>query len=160
MPASPSADLTRFLFEANQHGYAAGQRARTTKERDHSITIDYESGDWRLHDNFFGGEPYGGRAVVFLKGRPLWMAVFYGWVDGADGDVQPVYSFLQAALRRAPAELPIRGPEEFSDGALTYRTAVHGTVENFWGEETIHRAGRQVYAARYAGGLVDRRRGE
>jgi hypothetical protein len=37
---------------------------------------------------------------------------------------------------------------------------VHGTVGKFWGEETIHRDGRQVYAARFAGGLVDRRRGE
>jgi hypothetical protein len=37
---------------------------------------------------------------------------------------------------------------------------VHGTVENVWGEETIHRDGRQVYGARFAGGLIDRRRGE
>jgi hypothetical protein len=65
------ADLTRFLFEAKDHGYADIQRARPTTERDHSLTIGYESGDWRLHDNFFGGEPYGGRAVVFVKGRPL-----------------------------------------------------------------------------------------
>jgi Domain of unknown function (DUF5680) len=59
-----------------------------------------------------------GRAVVFVKGRPLWMMVYYGWVDGMDADVQPVYSFLQGALRQAPAELPLRGPEEFSDGPL------------------------------------------
>jgi Domain of unknown function (DUF5680) len=158
--ATQPADLTRFLFEAKDHGYADIQRVRPTAERDHSLTMDYESGDWRFHDNFFGGEPYGGRAVVFVKGRPLWMMVYYGWVDGTDADIQPVYTFLQAALRQAPAELPLRGPEEFSDGRFTYRMAVHGTVENFWGEETIHRDGRQVYVARFAGGLVDRRRGE
>jgi Domain of unknown function (DUF5680) len=158
--ATQPADLTRFLFEAKDHGYADIQRVRPTAERDHSLTMDYESGDWRFHDNFFGGEPYGGRAVVFVKGRPLWMMVYYGCVDGTDADVQPVYTFLQAALRQAPAELPLRGPEEFSDGPFTYRMAVHGTVENFWGEETIHRHGRQVYVARFAGGLVDRRRGE
>ena len=154
------ADLLRFLRDANQHGYAAGERARTIREPDRSTTIAYESGEWKLHDNFFGGEPYGGRAVVFLSGRPVWMAVFYGRVEGADDEVQPVYSFLQAALRRAPDELPVRGPDEFSQGGFTYRNTCHGAVGNFWGEERIDRDGRHVYTARYAGGLVDRRRGQ
>ena len=153
-------DLLRFLREANQHGYAVGERAPIVREPDHSVTIAYESGGWRIHDNFFGGEPYGGRAVVFVNGKPVWMVAYYGWVDGADDEVQPVYSFLQAALRRAPDELPVRGPAEFSDGDFTYRNACRGTVANFAGEETIARQGRHVYTARYAGGLIDRRSGQ
>jgi len=158
--AMDKADLLRFLLDAHRHGYAAGRNALSVREADHSTTIAYEAGEWRFHDNFFGGEPYGGRAVVFLQGRPVWLAAFYGWVEGADAEVQPVYSFLQRALRRAPEHLPFRGPEEFSDGAFTYRNALHGDVENFWGEETIFHSGQHVYTARYAGGLVDRRSGD
>ena len=31
------------------------------------VTIPYEKGDWKSHDNFFGGEPYGGRIIVFYN---------------------------------------------------------------------------------------------
>jgi hypothetical protein len=61
-------ELTRFLFDAKDHGYADIQRGRPTAERDHSLTMGCESGDWRFHDNFFGGEPYGGRAELPLRG--------------------------------------------------------------------------------------------
>jgi hypothetical protein len=37
-------------------------------------------------------------AVVFLKGRPVWLAVFYGRLEGADVEVQLLYSFLQRAV--------------------------------------------------------------
>lgn len=33
-----------------------------------------------MNDNFFGGEPYGGREVVFYEEKPVWMMVYYGWV--------------------------------------------------------------------------------
>ncbi|MDR9866111.1 DUF5680 domain-containing protein, partial [Pseudomonas baetica] len=85
------------LVAANRRGYSAGSAVTKTAEADRSTTIVFESGEWRFHDNYFGGEPYGGRAVAFFKGRPIWMAVYYGSVDGRDGQVQPVYSFLQRA---------------------------------------------------------------
>jgi hypothetical protein len=158
--AVDKANLLRFLRDAHRHGYVAGRDALSCREADHSTTIVHEAGEWRFHDNFFGGEPYGGRAVVCLQRRPVWLAVFYGQVAAADTEVQSVYSFLQRALRRAPEHLPFRGPEEFSEGAFMYRNALHGDVENFWGEETIFHSGQHVYTARYAGGLVDRRSGD
>lgn len=150
--------LRRFLVEASQRGYAAGRSAVKTREADHSTTIVLEHGEWRFHDNYFGGEPYGGREVVFLRGRPVWMAVYYGRVD--DADVDAVYSFLQRALRDAPAGFPVRGPEALTEGQFSYRNVYEGTVSSFSGHETIHESGRPVYAARYAGGFVNRRSGD
>ena len=152
--------LLRFLGEAHRRGYAAGPSAITMREPDGSTTIAYEAGPWRLHDNYFGGEPYGGRAVAFLDGRPVWMAVYYGRVEDPGGDVQAVYSFLQRALLRARDDLPFRGPDRFTDGPFTYRNARRGDVQDFSGEETIDHRGHPIYVARYAGGLVDRRPGD
>ena len=152
------AALLRFLMDASRRGYAAGLAAAKTREADHSMTIVLEQGEWKFHDNYFGGEPYGGREVVFLAGRPVWMAVYYGHVDGAE--VDSVYSFLQRALRDAPPEFPVRGPEAFTDGSFIYRNVHEGCVTSFSGRETIHESGQLIYTAHYAGGLVDRRAGD
>jgi hypothetical protein len=154
------AALLGFLLETSRRGYAAGQNATKVREADGSTTIGYAQGDWAFHDNYFGGEPYGGREVVFFQDRPVWMAVYYGWVDGADVDAERVYAFLQRALREAPAAFPVRGPDEFAAGPLTYRHSYHGGLRRFDGEETIHDGDRQVYTARFLGGLVDRRTAE
>jgi hypothetical protein len=154
------AELRRFLVEATRRGYAAGREATKLKEADRSTTIVYESDEWRLHDNYFGGEPYGGRAVVFLHGRPVWLAMYYGRVTDPAYEVQPIYSFLRQALLLAPEHRPFRGPDEFSDGAFTYRNFWRGELEDFSGKETIDQDARRVYVARYAGGLVDRRDGD
>jgi Domain of unknown function (DUF5680) len=155
-----TADLLRFLRDAHRRGYAAGQDALTVREADHSSTIVFESGEWRFHDNYFGGEPFGGRAVAFLGGRPVWMAVYYGRVDDPGPDVQSIYSFLQRALRLAPDDFPFRGPDELIDDAFQYRNIRRGDIADFSGEELIDYRGRPVYIARYSGGLVDRRRGD
>ena len=147
--------LLRFLMDVSRRGYAAGRSAVKTREADHSTTIILEQGDWRFHDNYFGGEPYGGREVVFLGGHPVWMAVYYGQVDGAS--VGAVYSFLQLALREAPSDFPVRGPGAFTEGRFSYRNTYEGDVMRFWGQETIHEGERFVYSARYVGGLVNQR---
>ena len=151
------AALLRFLMDASKRGYAAGQSAVTVREADHSTTIVVELGEWRLHDNYFGGEPYGGREVVFFRGRPVWMVVYYGWVKDENVTVESVYSFLQRALRERPAAFPVRGPDAFTEGRFSYRNAHEGGVASFWGQETIHEDERLVYGGRYAGGLVDQR---
>ncbi|PYN83857.1 MAG: hypothetical protein DMD96_00475 [Candidatus Rokuibacteriota bacterium] len=150
--------LLGFLQDASRRGYAAGCGAVKTREADRSTTIVLEHGEWRFHDNYFGGEPYGGREVVFFRGQPVWMAVYFGGVDGAN--VESVYSFLQRALREAPAEFLVRGPDALTEGRFSYRNVHEGDVVRFWGEETIHANGGLVYTARYAGGLVDRRSGD
>src|SRR5687767_1897076 len=95
--------LHQFLLDSNKAGYAAGEEKQWIKESDGSTTIPYEKGEFRSHDNFFGGEPYGGRLVVFHQNKPVWIMVYYGWVaEGVQPD--PVYATLRGALMRMPED--------------------------------------------------------
>jgi len=154
------AGLLKFLVDASRRGYAAGGGAVRVREADHSMTIVHEQGDWKFHDNYFGGEPYGGREVVFFRDQPVWMAIYFGWVEDRSAGIDTIYAFLQRALLQVPAGFPVRGPAEFHDGAFIYRNAYQGGITNFSGEETIHQGERFLYKARYAGGLVDQRPGD
>lgn len=148
--------LRRFLVDSNKAGYAGGEEKKWIKESDGSTTIPFVKGDFRSHDNFFGGEPYGGRIVVFHKEKAVWMMVYYGWVaEGIATD--PIYAVLRNALMRMPEDSPFRGPKEFKDGDFIYSNFWNGDVEQYSGEEQITQEGKLVYKANYIGGFVDQR---
>lgn len=150
--------LRQFLLDANKAGFSGGEEKKWIKEPDGSTTIPFEKGDWRSHDNFFGGEPYGGRVVVFHKNKPVWMMVYYGWVaEGVAAD--PVYAVLRKVLTRMPQDAPFRGPKDYIDGEFTYANKWNGDVERYSGEEQITRGEKLIYKANYMGGLVDQRQG-
>lgn len=151
--------LQKFLISSNKAGYASGKEKAWTKEKDFSTTISYQEGDFKMHDNFFGGEPYGGRMVVFYKNKPVWMMVYYGWVEKIVKDPNIVYGILRSALKQMPNSAPFRGPKIFKDKELVYENKWNGEIERFSGEEKISKAGKQLYFAQYAGGLVDQRTG-
>lgn len=144
-------DLKAFIIKANKNGYASGNTG--VKEDDGSTTIIYKQGEWKEHDNFFGGEPYGGREVVFKNGKAYWIMVYYGSVIKGE-DLGIVYSFLQKALIK-PGELPVRGPREFIEGDFRYLNEWSGNLYNFDGTERILRGKTEIYIARYVGGFVD-----
>lgn len=151
-------NLKNFLLHANAAGYASGKEKAWTKESDGSTTIVYEEGSWKSHDNFFGGEPYGGRAVVSHVGKPYWIMVYYGRVMEMV-DPNSVYKILRNALKRMPQDHPYRGPKRYEEGALVYTNTWTGTLENFSGKETIMLDETLAYEASYMGGLVDQRSG-
>lgn len=148
--------VKKFIVEANKNGYAAGGSAKIKKEKDKSSTIEYKKGDWKYHDNYFGGEPYGGREVVFYKNKPVWMMVYYGWVNKGN-ELKPVYGFLQSALRAIPENNPYRGPKlhEDREKKMIYHNVWEGDLSQFSGEERILQDKKEVYKATYMGGLVD-----
>jgi len=150
-------NLRLFLVDANKNTYSTGNTLLNKKEEDKSTTITYKKDEWSFHDNFFGGEPYGGREVVFYQGNPVWMMVYYGSLDG-DSIPDAVYSILQKALRQMPEDSPFRGPQEMKDGEYIYRNNWKGMLERFSGEEIIVKNGREIYRAAYCGGLVDKKR--
>lgn len=150
--------LGRFLIDSNRAGYAGGKEKKWIKESDGSTTIPFEKGPWRSHDNFFGGEPYGGRTIVFYQRKPCWIMVYYGWVErGVETD--PVYAVLRNALMRMPKEAPYRGPKEYKEGTYVYTNTWKGEIGRFSGEEKITQDGKLIYKANYMGGLVDQREG-
>lgn len=150
--------LNQFLYDANQAGYGSGEEKQWIKESDGSTSIPYQKGDWQSHDNFFGGEPYGGRIIVSYKNKPVWMMVYYGFVKE---DIKPdlVYIILKKALLKMPKEAPFRGPKKFENNGLRYSNNWIGNVENYSGEEQIFQAEKLIYKANYMGGLIDQQVG-
>ena len=157
-------NIKSFLIEANQAGYGSGEERQWVKEADKSTTIAYENqgGEWRFHDNFFGGEPYGGREVIFWHGKPEWMMVYYGEVSDKSVEKESVYNFLRQALNQAPEALPVRGPDHWEEkiaGVVwTYDNSWTGDLQRFSGHEYIKIDGREIYDAEYSGGLVDQQK--
>ena len=150
--------LRTFLLESNQAGYAGGQEKEWIKEKDGSTTIEYQQGSFRSDDNFFGGEPYGGRLVVFEEQKPVWLMVYYGWVTEKVNPDQ-VYTVLRAALQQMPPDAPFRGPQQLKQGAYLYTNHWRGTIERYSGHEQITHNDTLIYQADYMGGLVDQRTG-
>lgn len=150
--------LKKFLIETKKAGYGVGNSKAWIKEKDGSTTIPFELGDWRMHDNFFGGEPWGGREVVFFKEKPVWIMVMYGAVDSSINNFEEVYGFLQKSLRNQPKDLPLRGPKLFQEEDFVYKNKTIGNLENFIGEEVILKNNKQIYKMNYSGGLVDQRK--
>lgn len=149
-------NLKAFLIASNKAGYAGGEEKKWVKETDGSTTIPFEKNPWKSHDNFFGGEPYGGRTVVFFENKPVWIMVYYGKVME---EIEPksVYGVLRNALAQMPEDAPFRGPKEYQEGEYAYTNSWQGEVDNFSGEEKITKAGTVIYKANYLGGLVDQR---
>jgi hypothetical protein len=147
--------LRSFIFEASRATYASGDESMKEKQDDGSTTIRYASDEYRYHDNYFGGEPYGGREVVFLNNKAIWMMVYYGLVhEGVMA--KEIYPFLMESLSNTPSEMPYRGPELFENGDFRYENALSGTIEYFSGTEKIFKNGVCVYEASYIGGIVDK----
>ena len=150
--------LRQFLIDSNNVGYAGGQKNKWIKEPDGSTTIPFEKGAWKSNDNFFGGEPYGGRTIVFYQNKPYWMMVYYGRVE--DGiEANSVYEVLRGALKQMPVNHPFRGPKEYKEGEYVYTNSWNGEVDQFKGEEQITQGEKLIYKANYIGGLVDQKRG-
>jgi len=147
--------LDLFLVAAKKATYAAADKDREIKEADGSTSLFFTNGGWKYHDNYFGGEPFGGREVVFFENKPIWMMMYYGRVVDRGDSVEPVYGVLRQALSKVSLDKPFRGPEMYVADGLEYHNKVTGTSENFFGEEVITRQGKEIYRASYVGGLVD-----
>ncbi len=148
-------DLTDFLIKAKKAGYASGGESVVTKEADYSKSTRFSDGNFSFHDNYFGGEPFGGREVVFYKGKPYWMMVYYGH----DESNQRIIPFLLKCLSLVPFEMPVRGPRVLMEKDMVYINRWKGTLEHFSGEEFICYKDKQVYRTLYQGGLVDQKEG-
>lgn len=145
-------EIKQFLLRANEFGYG-NESTKELDEKDGSHTIVYEEGDWLFHDNFFGGEPFGGRDVISYQGKPVWMMVYYGFVTDLSLQAD-IYRFLKKALRNFTEDMPYRGPKELAEGGWAYQNDVKGDFGRFSGEETIMYNGKEVYRCRYQGGVV------
>ena len=148
--------LIEFLIKAKKHGYAAGGEDVVSRQADGSKSTTFEQGDFRYHDNYFGGEPFGGREVVWFKQKPYWMMVYYGQNRH---DPKILIPFLVKALSQPDTAMPLRGPKVLMGEEFVYINNWKGTMEKFSGQEYIYNKEKQLYYALYQGGLVDQEEG-
>lgn len=147
-------ELCKFLVEAKKSTYAAGEGAKKIVEKDGSITLIFEDGDFKYHDNYFGGEPFGGREVVFMQNKPIYIMTYYGSVKDSVLSSEIIRVLLKS-LSLIPEDHPFRGPKEYVENDLAYKNSYTGEIDNFFGEETISSSdGKEIYKARYAGGFI------
>jgi hypothetical protein len=145
-------ELTGFLADARQRGYAVVDDVPVRREADGSFSLSFERADWRYHDNFFGGNPFAGREVVHRAGRPVWCMVYYG-ASSTALDANDVFRWLREALRSGTGAL--RGPASHHGAGWIYESQTDGDLGRFAGTEQIRRSGELVYRADFAGGWVD-----
>lgn len=148
--------LSDYLQIFSKEGYA---KDPGTRNADGSKTIRHDSqdGKWNTSDTYWGGEPYAGCETVSFEGKPCWSTVYYGTVDQGEKDIEEVYAILRSALDNTDPSFPVRGPEKFSKGNMTYTNHWNGTLEKFDGIERILRDGNEIYKAIYLGGVVNQR---
>ncbi|MCK9368553.1 DUF5680 domain-containing protein [Candidatus Dojkabacteria bacterium] len=150
--------LKEFIFKASKATYASGSENIKIIESDKSTTLKYSEGEYSYHDNYFGGEPYGGREVVFINGNPVFMMTYYGKVVESITDLKTTYGFLQESLRQNTIESPLRGPKEYIKGDMKYTFELKGDIKEFIGFEKIFLNNEEIYTATFTGGLVDQRK--
>ncbi|EKE29079.1 MAG: hypothetical protein ACD_2C00234G0006 [uncultured bacterium (gcode 4)] len=151
-------DLCRFLAVAKKSTYASGDSGMKVINEDKSTTIVFEDWDWKYHDNYFWGEPYGWREVVSYKWQPVYLMVYYWNVVENCKDFGQVYSILQEALRLIPADNPYRWPRSHETKNAIYINNFTWEIDDFFGEEIIKIGWIEKYKAKYIWGFVDQRR--
>lgn len=150
-------ELRKFLVLAKRATYASGIVSQEVKELNNSKSLCFEYGDFKYHDNYFGGEPYGGREVVFYKNNPVYLMVYYGRVNDSIDNLNLVYNFLRGALSLIPEENPYRGPKKYKRDSMVYINDFIGDIHNFSGEEKIIKDGIEIYRAKYIGGFINQK---
>lgn len=144
-----------FLIYSAKFGYG-NESTKQVTEADGSTTIEVEQAEMKLHDNYFGGEPYGGRTIISENGKPEWIMVYYGKLYKPELK-KVIYSFLKKNLINPENDLPVRGPKEFREDSLSYVFKFSGIIEEFSGIEEIYLNKELVFKTSVAGGLVDQK---
>lgn len=150
-------ELKEFLIYSAQHGYGNDNRIER-KESDYSSTIEVSNDGFTMSDNYFGGEPYGGRTVISHKGQPTWIMVYYGGVVGDILGIGTIYPYLKEQLLNPDVIVPVRGPLNNKNDKFIYKLTVNGNLEEFSGLEEIYYEGELVFKTFIAGGLVDQKK--
>lgn len=144
-------DLADFLVEAKRRTYASSSsepKRLDDGSREYRVTLE----GYTYRDRYFGGNPFIGEEVVFREGKPIWSMNYYGKATSRDPD--EVFGFLVKALGLVEKKKPYRGPEKYVEGPWFYSYVSRGSINSFWGEETIQYDGVRVYWLRFHGGEI------
>jgi hypothetical protein len=146
--------LIRFLDEANKHGYANAKAKKVPSTRPKSEDYHYEKGNLTYHDTYFGGRNFIGEEIVYKDGEPVWGMNYYGFIIDPNMNEGDIYVFLRKALMQVGSDIPVRGPQSFSDGDWSYAFNSDGGFEHLSGQEEIFHKGAVVYRAFVHAGFI------
>ncbi|MFX1570730.1 MAG: DUF5680 domain-containing protein [Promethearchaeota archaeon] len=148
--------LSYFLVKAKTKTYASvGERSEKIL-RDSCKELKYSEGNFLYRDRYYGFNPFIGEEVVFDNGEFIWGMNYYGIVVGHQISAIEVYRFLQKAMRLVKEDRPFRGPRNYMEGEFKYIDESEGTIESFFGNETIFFRGEEVYKLYYHGGIINK----
>ncbi len=148
-------ELKAFYVKSQKpHAFSA---ASIKRQKNGAKIMVFTEDPWKMHDVFYGGEPYGGCLTIEYDGRVVWAQLYYGQVQDTKLSVEEVYDFLRLALREPPTKHPFRGPDSLKRENLEYQNDSKGDFATYSGKEIILENGKQIYWATYLGGLVDQR---
>jgi hypothetical protein len=147
-----------FLVEAKKNTYAAqGVDASVPPSLNGSKQLEYRCGNYFYRDIYFGSAFFTGQEVVEYENRPIWSMVYSGGVLIPNASLEqtaPIYAFLREALRLVDELSIYRGPSFYQKQNYIYENQSNGTLDYFYGNETILIDGKKVYELRYSGGFI------
>ncbi len=108
------AELTAFIIEAGQNGWAAGAPKIENPQRPgfKELTYQSENGDWEYRDSYAGYYMAPGSSVVYFRERPVWYMTYggEGQLPEFYDQAKETYAFLRRALMEPDLRFPVRGP--------------------------------------------------
>jgi len=147
-------ELNEFLVKAKINTYASSGEGGEKILEDGGKELNYETGEWKYRDRYFGFNPFIGEEVVWKNGKAAWGMNYYGGIVSDKVVARQLYQFLQKAMKLVKMERPFRGPQQFQEDDWSYCDESIGAVDKFNGTETIYFQKEKVYELKYQGGVV------
>lgn len=150
-------ELLRFLLAAKQSAYAAlREDASIAALLPDSKQLECRDGELLYRDIYVGTLRFVGQEFVYFRNRAIWSMSYAGGMlaDVENPTVGQVYAFLRQALYNAPPALPLRGPHLLTQDSMHYTCQSTGSIEQFFGAETITNGTQCLYQLHFSGGLL------
>ena len=147
--------LLDFILQGKISGYASGGESKEKIFDDGSRGFEFTGYGYRYLDRYYGFNPFTGTEHIYTaNGSLLWVMNYYGQVLPVCTDPMRVYAFLKEPMRLVSPEYPFRGPALLENGSFRYENQQHGTLDSFYGTESIFENQEKVYFLHYHGGKV------
>ena len=120
-----------------------------------SHDLQFEQGDFRYLDSYFGGADFIGQEVVYEKDTPVWAMNYYGrLLKPKKITAAEAGAMIKASLSQMYADGRFLGGWDHALNDLVYHDRSEGDLTNFKGFEWIKKSGQKVYELIYHGGLI------
>jgi Domain of unknown function (DUF5680) len=146
-----------FLRTAKAATYAAqGDNASVAPLLPDAKQLEYRNDEFVYRDIYVGMFRFIGQEIVYASNRAIWSMSYAGGLQGGapHSAAKPLYSFLRKALLDPPADRPLRGPSVLRIEDMRYICQINGTLEWFYGIETVAQGDVVLYELRFNGGSV------